>query len=118
MRIRAVRVAEVGPFSGAVALEGLSGGLDVLTGPNEAGKSTLFTALATLLAEKHTSTARHVADLRPDSGGAPLIEADLEIDGQLWRLRKRGILKSIKVGGVGNNLTALAVIQQLEMTAA
>ncbi len=89
MKIRAIRAAEVGPFSGAVALEGLSGGLDVLTGPNEIGKSTLFAALATLLAEKHTSTARTVAALRPDSGGAPLIEADLEIDGRIWRLRKR-----------------------------
>lgn len=89
MKILAVRVAEVGPFASGVALEGLSGGLDVLTGPNEAGKSTLFTALATLIGEKHTSTAKDVAMLRPDSGGAPLIEADLEIDGRLWRLRKR-----------------------------
>lgn len=89
MKIRALRVAEVGPFSGAVALEGLSGGLDVLTGPNETGKSTLFAALALLLGEKHTSSAKEVAALRPDSGGAPLVEADLEIDGRLWRVRKR-----------------------------
>jgi hypothetical protein len=89
MKIRALRVAEVGPFGGAVALEGLSGGLDVLTGPNEAGKSTLFAALSLLIGEKHTSTAREIAALRPDGGGAPLVEADLEIGGRLWRLRKR-----------------------------
>jgi hypothetical protein len=89
MKIRALRVAEVGPFSSAVAVEDLSGGLDVLTGPNEAGKSTLFAALALLIGEKHTSAAREVAALRPDSGGAPLVEADLEIEGRLWRVRKR-----------------------------
>ena len=89
MKIRAIRVAEVGPFSSAVALEHFSGGFDVLTGANETGKSTLFAALATLFAEKHTSVHKSVAALRPDRGGAPLIEADLEIDGRLWRLRKR-----------------------------
>src|SRR5258708_1041177 len=82
-------MAEVGPFSEAIPLEGLSGGLDVLVGPNEFGKSTLLTALATLLTEKHTSTAKTVAALRSDNGGAPLIEAELEIDGRLLRLRKR-----------------------------
>ena len=57
MKIRAVRLAETGPFVQPVAVEGFSGGFDVLTGPNEAGKSTLLTALAMLLGEKHTSTA-------------------------------------------------------------
>ena len=28
-------------------------------------------------------------DLRSDAGGAPLVEADLEIEGGLWRVRKR-----------------------------
>ena len=45
MKIKAVRVREVGTFRDPVALEGLSGGLDVLAGPNELGKSTLFRAL-------------------------------------------------------------------------
>lgn len=89
MKIRALRALEVGQFGGAVALEGLSGGFDVLAGPNELGKSTLFRALSLLISEKHTSTAKAVQSLRPNSGGAPLIEADLEIDGRTWRLRKR-----------------------------
>ena len=78
MKIRALRLAEVGPFRDPVALEGFSGGLDVFTGPNEAGKSTLFTALGMLLAERHTTTARGIAALRPDAGGTPLIEADID----------------------------------------
>jgi len=89
MKIRAIRAAEVGLFGDAVALEGLSGSLDVLAGPNELGKSTLFRALSLLISEKHTSTAKAIQSLRPNSGGAPLIEADLEVEGRTWRLRKR-----------------------------
>ncbi len=33
---------------------------------------------------------------------------------KLWRLRQKGILKSIKIGGVGVNLTPLSHIIQLE----
>ena len=45
MKIRAIRLKEVGRFSAPVALEGLSGGLDVLAGPNEFGKSTILKAV-------------------------------------------------------------------------
>ena len=89
MKIKALRLKEVGPFRDGVALEGLTGGLDVLAGPNEFGKSTLFRALNILIKEKHTATGKALQRLQPDRGGAPLIEADLEIDGRLWRLRKR-----------------------------
>lgn len=89
MKIRALRLAEVGPFRDPVALEGFSGGLDVFTGPNEAGKSTLFAALGMLLGERHTTTARGIAALRPDAGGTPLIEADIDAGGRRLRLTKR-----------------------------
>ena len=89
MKIRALRLAEVGPFRDPVALEGFSGGFDVFTGPNEVGKSTLFTALGMLLAERHTTTARGIAALRPDAGGTPLIEADIDAGGRRLRLTKR-----------------------------
>jgi len=89
MKIRAVRMREVGCFSAPVALEGLSGGLDVLAGPNELGKSTILTGLQTLFTARHTAQSRPIERLRPYAGGAPLIEADFEIDGRMWRLRKQ-----------------------------
>jgi energy-coupling factor transporter ATP-binding protein EcfA2 len=89
MKIRALRLAEVGPFSSPVELRGFSGGLDVFTGPNETGKSTLFMALETLLTERHTTTARGLQGLRPEAGGAPLIEAEIETGGRRVRLTKR-----------------------------
>ncbi len=89
MRIRAVRVRELGCFAEPVALEGLSGGLDVLAGPNEFGKSTLLRALQALFTLRHTAQSRAVDRLKPYCGGAPLIEADFEAGGRLWRLRKQ-----------------------------
>ncbi len=89
MKIRAIRLRELGCFTEPVALEGLSGGLDVLTGPNELGKSTILKALHTLFTVRHSTQSRSIESLRPYSGGAPLIEADFEVDGKLWRLRKQ-----------------------------
>ncbi|MEZ5776306.1 MAG: hypothetical protein R3D33_16835 [Hyphomicrobiaceae bacterium] len=91
MRIRALRVREVGCFREGQALEGLSGRLDVLAGPNELGKSTLLRALGAVFTEKHTTRAKGLADaLRPYQGGAPLIEVEFETDaGAAWRLRKQ-----------------------------
>lgn len=89
MRVLAIRVREVGCFSAPMALEGLSGGLDVLAGPNEAGKSTLFRALRTALLWKHTAGGEAIDSLKPYGGGSPMIEVDLDIDGARYRLRKQ-----------------------------
>ncbi len=119
MKVRALRVAEVGPFADGVTLEGLSGKLDVLTGPNEFGKSTLFKALVTLIGEKHSSVAKSVQELRPNRGGAPQIEADIEIGGQLWRLRKRflaqksAVLLNLDSGGTWRGVEAEDKIRDL-----
>ncbi len=89
MKIRAVRLAEVGTFSSPVAIERFSGGLDVLIGPNEQGKSTIFRAIDFVFQKRHTTTGKAVAALASRNGGAPLIEADFEADGKLWRITKR-----------------------------
>lgn len=93
MKILAVRLAEVGCFSRAVALEGLSDGLNVLAGANEAGKSTILAALRMAFEQSHKTTHRDVEALRPYSGGAPLVEVDFAIgpspDTDTWRIRKQ-----------------------------
>ena len=40
MKIRAIRLKEVGRFSEPIALEGLSGDLDVLAGPNSTRRAS------------------------------------------------------------------------------
>jgi AAA domain len=89
VKLKAIRLKEVGRFRDPVALEGLSGGLDVLAGPNELGKSTILKAVKLALTEKHTSNKRDIDAMRPYAGGAPLIEVDFEIDGAPWRIRKQ-----------------------------
>ena len=89
MKLSALRLREVGRFSEPVEIEGLSGGLDVLIAPNEAGKSTVLKALKAVFFDKHTSTNKDISALQPYGGGAPLVEVDFEAEGGQWRLRKQ-----------------------------
>ncbi len=89
MKLRAIRLQEVGHFRTGVALEGLSGRFDVIAGPNEMGKSTIFRALDVAFRWPHDSERTVAKDLEPNTGGAPLIEVEFEAAGTLWRLRKR-----------------------------
>lgn len=89
MKLKALRLRDVRRFVEPVAIESFSGRLDVLAGPNEAGKSTLLAALDALFLEKHTAGGAKIASLSPYGGGQPLIEADFEALGQLWRVTKQ-----------------------------
>ncbi|MGW8206627.1 MAG: hypothetical protein ACWGMY_06670 [Hyphomicrobiaceae bacterium] len=90
MKILALRVAEVGLFRDGVAVEGFSGGLDVLAGPNELGKSTLFRAIRSVFLIRHTVTGRAVDEMASRGGTrSPVIEADFEAAGKRWRITKK-----------------------------
>ncbi len=87
MKIRAIRLKDVGMFREPVAIEGLSGRVDVLAGPNELGKSTIYRAIEAGFLQKHTTTS--FGGIRPRTGGEPLIEIDFEAQGGSWRILKR-----------------------------
>lgn len=89
MRILALRLQEVGRFGRGVEIGGFGDGLNVLSAPNETGKSTLFRALSAVFRLAHSSRAEAVRALQPNAGGAPLIECEFEISGESWRLRKQ-----------------------------
>ena len=119
MKINAIRLKEVGRFSAPVALEGLSGGLDVLAGPNEFGKSTIVRALRMALLEQHRSKHRKLEAFRPYAGGAPLIEVDFEAGGSRWRIRKQFLsspsaeLRDLQSGSVARGPDAEARLAEL-----
>jgi uncharacterized protein YhaN len=119
MKIKAIRLKEVGRFSAPVALEGLSGGLDVLAGPNEFGKSTILKAVKAVLFDAHRSKHRKLELLRPYSGGAPLIEVDFDIDGTPWRIRKQFLsspsaeLRDLQSGSVTRGVDAETRLAEL-----
>ncbi|KPF60333.1 hypothetical protein D621_02105 [beta proteobacterium AAP51] len=88
MLLTRLRVAELRRFRQPFELANLQPGLNLFSGPNEAGKSTLVRALRAAFFERHRSTS--VDDLRPygDSAATPSIELDFLIDGVPHRLSK------------------------------
>ena len=91
MRLHAVRVAGVRRFADPVAVEGFGAGLNLLSGPNELGKSTLLQALRAAMFETYSGNSQSHRDLASTEGGdpAPLIEVEFEAGGRMWRLRKQ-----------------------------
>jgi hypothetical protein len=72
-----------------VAIERIGDGVNVLCAANEFGKSTSFEALHGLFFQPHTSTAGDVRNLRPYSGGSPLVEVDVDVGNARYRITKR-----------------------------
>lgn len=72
-----------------VVIEGLTSGLTVLAGDNEEGKSTVLSALRTVLFDRHRVTAEVAQAMQPfGSKVQPVIEVEFEVGGQRYRLRK------------------------------
>jgi len=90
-----LRRLRVPSFAGLVDAElELSPGLNVILGPNETGKSTLFQALAhTLLTPARLTRPRFQRTVEPylPAGGGDTIESELDfaVAEQTYRLRKR-----------------------------
>lgn len=89
MKLTRLRVDQFRRFRRPFELQGLEPGLNLFTGANEAGKSTLVAAIRAAFFERHRSgTVEH---LRPwdDPGASPEVEIDFELDGRACRLTKR-----------------------------
>ena len=89
LHITRLRVEQLRRFRKPLELRGFEPGLNILAGPNEAGKSTLVRAIRAAFFERHRSTV--VDDLRPwgeGSGATPQIELDFVLDGQPHQLVK------------------------------
>ena len=88
MKLSRLRIAELRRFRAPFELADIQPGLNIFTGPNEAGKSTLVRAIRAAFFERHRSTS--VDDLRPygDSAATPVVELDFDIAGTPYRLIK------------------------------
>jgi len=96
MKIRALRLYNVRRFEGCgTAIENIGDGVNVLCAPNETGKSTSFEALHALFFLPYSTTQRkEVQNLRPYSGGHPLIEVDITTQKGSFRISKQFFGKS------------------------
>ena len=89
MKLLSLRVAAFRRFAGPAAIEAFSDGVNVLCGPNEMGKSTMFHALEAAFLIRHKVTGAALDAMRPYAGGEPLVEVDFEAQGRRWRIRKQ-----------------------------
>ncbi len=93
MRLGRLRVSELRQFREPFELTDIQPGLNIFTGANEAGKSTLVRAIRAAFFERHRSTS--VDDLRPygDSAATPSVELTFEIQGTPYQLTKSFLQK-------------------------
>ena len=93
MKLRRIRIEQFRQFRQGLTLDALQPGLNLFTGPNEAGKSTVVAALRAAFFERYRSSSAE--DFRPwgDSAASPTIEVDFDHAGKRYRLHKRFLTK-------------------------
>lgn len=89
MRLSRIRVEQFKQFRQPFEIANLVPGLNLFTGANEAGKSTLVTAIRAAFFERHRSSS--VDDLRPwgDASASPSVELEFTVSAETYRLTKR-----------------------------
>jgi len=93
MKIRSITLDNVRRFTDPVRVGEIGDGLNVLSEPNEQGKSTLFDAIQALFFKPHGSRDKEVTALRPHAGGAPQVTIEIEADGRRFTVMKRWLQK-------------------------
>ncbi|AHD08381.1 AAA family ATPase [Phaeobacter gallaeciensis] len=88
MKLTAIRLTNVRRFVDPVEVTGIGPGLNLLSAPNEHGKSTIFDALHALFFKDAKSWDKEVRALAPHSGGDPEVEVELTHQGSHFRIAK------------------------------
>jgi hypothetical protein len=114
MRLRRIEVRNFRKLRHAV-VEDLSDGLNVVVGDNEAGKSTLLSALRAALFEKHRVSGETAQGMLPFGAQVrPEVEVEFDIDGRPWALRKAFVQRpEAELAGPGERLQGDAVEERL-----
>ncbi len=89
MKLRSIRLENVRRFIDPVEITGIGDGLNVLSAPNEHGKSTVFDALHAVFFKDRKSKDKKVKSLIPHAGGDPAVTVEIEWQGSTYRIVKR-----------------------------
>jgi hypothetical protein len=94
MRLKRILIEDFKQFTGQLLIDDLNPGLNIFTGPNEAGKTSIAIALRTIFLEKHrSSTLKHLVSWQASSG-QPRVEVEFTTGNQHYLLRKSFVIKS------------------------
>lgn len=88
MKIRTIRLENVRQFIDPVEIDDIRDGLNVLSIPNEGGKTTVFDALHAVFFKKRNSRDKTVQSLTPHVGGEPSVTVDIELADGMYRIVK------------------------------
>lgn len=89
MQLTRIQLSQFRKFRGALDIRDLSPGLNLFTGPNEAGKSTIAAAIRAAFFERHRSNAAQEFRPEGDSSATPSIALEFQIGGTQYRLFKQ-----------------------------
>jgi len=89
MKIRGIRLQNVRQFVDPVEILGIGDGLNVLTAPNEYGKSTFFDALHAAFFKDRKSWDKEIRAMVPHAGGDPSIAVEIEHEEDVFQIEKR-----------------------------
>ncbi|MBV2181226.1 MAG: AAA family ATPase [Castellaniella sp.] len=88
MKLQRIRVEQLRQFREPLEITGLAPGINLFTGPNESGKSTLVRAIRAAFFERFKSGS--IDDLQPwgDSSASPSVQLAFDWQGERWELSK------------------------------
>jgi len=94
MILHSLELSHVGRFRDTVRLGPLSPGLNVLSAPNESGKSTALQATARALFDRHTTKSEEIKVLQPSGTSlAPRVTVEFETRAGHFRIAKTFLQK-------------------------
>ena len=89
MKLQRLRIEQFKQFRLPLELADLDPGLNLFTGPNESGKSTIVRAIRAAFFERYRSSS--VKEFQPwgDGAASPRVELEFDAAGSRWRLHKQ-----------------------------
>lgn len=116
MKILRLEIENFRKFRQPVVLSGFGDGLNLICDRNEAGKSTVLTALRAALFERHRAGGAHIHEYLPQGRQvAPSVKLEFEAGDQRWTLEKRFLQQpSIRLSADGTVLTSDAAEDKLQ----
>lgn len=93
MQLQQIRVEQFQCYRAPFVVDGLTPGLNILSGPNEAGKSTLARAIRTIFLERYSAGTLSHLQPQDDSAASPSVELEFLWQGRPWRLSKQFLKK-------------------------